>query len=666
MNNKEKARQILESEEIPENLRPENIQIMLENQSRMRKYSGKLNRLYYTRVIAGLAACTLISTSGIYWIEKNAPDKNMVMQSEDTIGIAENNNMNNDIKTASGKKLSMRSAESYDEIYDIVNQIPQYEFDEYEYGNIGRNSDFSKAYNKDEGAGEFDIAVTDGKCIFSAINNNVNIALVDNGKFLYNYNFEITLPDVNFVQIKGMYILDESLVIISEMNNFQGETFTNILSYSIGYNTEKFSGKYPVVLAYQGEYSQGGAFSDIRVIDDYIYLITSDDNYISDKNLKDYDTYLPKYYINGRDKNYIEPENIYIPQNTQEVCNSYTIIGALKFNGENINTGIFTEKDIKAFLKSNETVYCSKDNIYLIMNDYVDFYTQNTNIFKISLSEGSINLESDADIKGIPINQFSMSEYNDYFRIAVTYSEEIIEESETISRSVRENNAVYIFDMNMNQVGMVTDFGIDENIKSVNFCDNMGYIVTYEQTDPVSVIDLSIPENPVITDSLELTGYSKYMQKWNDDLFLGFGVSADENGNANGFKLTMIDISDLNNIREISKVEYIKKDSDEHEQFLGSYDFNDSKALLISPDRNIIGVPYHTQRNDKDFMTMRYEFYSFEENEFKYIGNVSEYWNKCHIMNRAVYIGDFIYILCEKEFISFSIPEGKVLSGCAF
>jgi len=657
MNNSEKVKKILESEEVPENLKPENIRNLLENERYMQKRSGKSIRGQYINIIAGLAVCAIVSTVGICMIEKKAPDK-AIENSVRTIGAGKSEN-----------NLSMHSAESYDEIYDIVSKAPQYAFDEYEDGNIECNSDFSKTYNQEEGVGESDKAVTDGKCIFSATGNNINIALVDNGEFLYKYSFDITLPDVQSVEVKGMYILDESLIIVSEMNNSQGETFTNILSYSIGYTTEKFSGKYPVVLAYQGEYSQGGAFSDIRVIDDYIYLITFDDNYMSDKNSQNYDTYLPKYYINGRDKNYIEPENIYIPENPREFYNSYTVIGALKFNSEN---SIFIEKDIKAFLKSNETVYCSKDNLYVTMNDYYDLYTQNTNIFRFSLSEGSITLESDANIKGIPINQFSMSEYNDYFRIAVTYSEETaeerntFEENETVSKSIRKNNAIYIFDMNMNQVGIVKDFGIDKNIKSVNFCDDMGYVVTYEQTDPVFAIDLSIPENPVITDSLEINGYSTYMQKWSNELLFGFGVLADGNGEKNGYKLTMFDISDPYNIYDITTHEFIQ--NDEMKQFIGSPAFDDRKALLILPDKNIIGVPYYIQKYDEDDINLFYSFYSFdfESRGFYDIGIVSGYESECHGMDRAVYIGDYIYVICGSKYISLNMLNGEISDEITF
>ncbi len=194
MNNSEKAKRILESEEIPENLKPENIRIMLENQSRVRKCSGKPNRGQYTRIIAGLTACAVISTSGIYLIEKNAPNKSVGMRSDNTIGIAECD----DIETASGKKLSMRSAESYDEIYDIVSKAPKYHLTEYE-GSIEYSNNFSETYNQEEGVDEFDKTVTDGKCIFSASDNNINIALVDNGEFLYKYSFDITLPDVQSV-----------------------------------------------------------------------------------------------------------------------------------------------------------------------------------------------------------------------------------------------------------------------------------------------------------------------------------------------------------------------------------------------------------------------------------------------------------------------------------
>ena len=50
----------------------------------------------------------------------------------------------------------------------------------------------------------------------------------------------------------------------------ENDTVTTILAYNIAYQDEK------PVLAYLGEYSQSGIFSDIQINDDYIYLITSE------------------------------------------------------------------------------------------------------------------------------------------------------------------------------------------------------------------------------------------------------------------------------------------------------------------------------------------------------------------------------------------------------
>ena len=65
-------------------------------------------------------------------------------------------------------------------------------------------------------------------------------------------------------------------------------------------------------------------------------------------------------------------------------------------------------------------------------------------------------------------------------------------------------------------VGQVSGLGQGEQIYSVRFVGDAGYVVTYQQVDPLYTIDLSTPTAPRVAGQLELEGYSAYLQPLGD------------------------------------------------------------------------------------------------------------------------------------------------------
>jgi len=63
----------------------------------------------------------------------------------------------------------------------------------------------------------------------------------------------------------------------------------------------------------------------------------------------------------------------------------------------------------------------------------------------------------------------------------------------------------------------------NEQIYAVRYFNNKAYIVTFLRTDPLYVIDLSIPKSPKLEGALEIPGYSAYLHPISDDLLLGIG-----------------------------------------------------------------------------------------------------------------------------------------------
>jgi uncharacterized secreted protein with C-terminal beta-propeller domain len=80
----------------------------------------------------------------------------------------------------------------------------------------------------------------------------------------------------------------------------------------------------------------------------------------------------------------------------------------------------------------------------------------------------------------------------------------------------------------------------NENLFGVRFMGDKLFLVTFEQVDPLYVIDLSIPEDPVIAGELTIPGFSDLLHPVNEELLLGLGQ------NGNGLvKLELFNIADM-------------------------------------------------------------------------------------------------------------------------
>ncbi|MGM0592517.1 MAG: beta-propeller domain-containing protein [Halobacteriota archaeon] len=154
-----------------------------------------------------------------------------------------------------------------------------------------------------------------------------------------------------------------------------------------------------------------------------------------------------------------------------------------------------------------------------------------TGVVKVGLgerSDPSLSVEAVGTVPGRPLNQFSMDEHEGHLRIATTVG----------SRGTEPENDVYVLDGNLSVVGSVTGMGVDEQIFSVRFVGDEGYVVTFRQIDPFHVLDLSDPENPTLEGELKLPGFSSYLHPLDEDRILGIG---EEDGEV---KAVVFDVSD--------------------------------------------------------------------------------------------------------------------------
>lgn len=107
----------------------------------------------------------------------------------------------------------------------------------------------------------------------------------------------------------------------------------------------------------------------------------------------------------------------------------------------------------------------------------------------------------------------------------------------------------------------------NEEVFAVRFVQNKAYVVTFENTDPLYVINLSDPANPFIEGSLEIPGFSSYIMPLENDLLLGVGQEVGlqilpEVGTSNatfftttiGLKLSLFDVRDPSDPTELTNI----------------------------------------------------------------------------------------------------------------
>lgn len=145
--------------------------------------------------------------------------------------------------------------------------------------------------------------------------------------------------------------------------------------------------------------------------------------------------------------------------------------------------------------------------------------------------------------------------------------------------------------MKLNTLSRTKDFGNSESIRSVCFIEDMTYVITYDQIDPLFAIDLSNPQSPEIKDEVEITGFSSQLIPVNQTTLLGIGSESitDDDGfiTKSGLKFALFDISDPENPTVLDSIMLENAYSD------AQYDH---KAVTINPEKGYIAIPvsYYT------------------------------------------------------------------------
>ncbi len=236
---------------------------------------------------------------------------------------------------------------------------------------------------------------------------------------------------------------------------------------------------------------------------------------------------------------------------------------------------------------SGYTTYMSNSAMYIALNSWYYNEDSKLDIARFSVAEGSIGYTGSGQVKGWLNDQFSMDENEGSLRVATTYWNE--------TSSQNENN-LYVLDNGMQVSGAILGFAPNERIYSARFMGDRGYVVTFRQTDPLFVFDLSDPQNPKIAGELKVPGFSSYLHPLSDNVVLGVGSEVkdvyvkDKSGKevvisqqTGGIKLSLFDVSDMGMPREIDSLVIGDRGYTELQYNHKAAMFKENQSLLAFP-----------------------------------------------------------------------------------
>ena len=385
-------------------------------------------------------------------------------------------------------------------------------------------------------------------------------------------------------------------------------------------------------------FRQDGNYVSSRLMDGTLYLVSRKYVYadLTDKRTPLSDIVPVCFESGAAEPRLLPADKIAIAPD----CSSadYAVVSAV-----NVRTG---KSDTRAVLGGGDGVYMSTDNLYVYYDSWRGSVSDSesyrrTGIVKFSAG-GKLDLMGTAWIDGYVDGQFAFSEFDGNLRVAAT--------AEYPVKGVSNN--LYVLDSGMRQIGRLEGLAPGERIYSVRYLGEMAYVVTFRETDPLFAIDLSNPRAPKVLGQLKIPGFSEYLHPLDDGLLLGIGQSVDERGTANGVKLSMFDVSDPLNPKEL----YVYNFGGEG---VWAEALSNHKAVLFDEERSLFGFAVDTGFGR---IVSRYYVFSYgkDADGFTLKAKISHDDfgpNAFSGVNRGLYIGNTLYTFSPDWIVSYDLDS---------
>lgn len=231
--------------------------------------------------------------------------------------------------------------------------------------------------------------------------------------------------------------------------------------------------------------------------------------------------------------------------------------------------GSLDQLDSDTIVADAGTVYASTDRLFIATSRWSqtavasgdtttradDQVSTELHSFDTSDASQTVYVGSGA-VQGYLLNQWSLSEQDGFLRVATTQEAPWDEQSQT--QSTQSGITVLAEQADaLVEVGRVDGLGVTERIQAVRYIGDLAYVVTFRQTDPLYVIDLSDPTAPRVAGELKVNGYSAYLHPIDDGRLIGVGQDATDEGQVLG---TQVGTFDVTNPASPSRIDTLRVD----------------------------------------------------------------------------------------------------------
>lgn len=605
----EKIKKKTEYVEIPDTLSPERIGQKLEKEEKQRK---RLKKQVFDHWKGLAAACILLAAGiGGYTFFQPGSSGEYVESERETTGSYEEIYAYIDAyrnNAGGAKKIFTKDTEIlYESSTGAESSLAK-------EGSALTDGNYSQTNLRQEGVDEGDVVKTDGRYLYVCKENGRQIKIIDTVGELREIG-QITAEEG--MQIRELYLFTgqtgtDTVKLVCAGNKTSendGTSTAEIATYDVS-NPKK-----PQML---GTVSQSGGYTSSRLVGGHLYLFSEYYVYGQIREEEPF-TYIPA--VNGK---LIQERDIVLPP--YDTGCMYEIVTSVDLDRPS------QVSDSKAIFTNGGTLYVSNKNIYYYETDWgTTGGREKTVIRKIGYEDGVLSKAVKGETDGYVKDSFCIDEYKGYLRIVST---------------VGETNSVYVLDSKLKTVGAIRGLAKDERIYSARFLGDMGYFVTFRETDPLFCADFKDPENPKIIGKLKIPGFSDYLHPYGKNRLLGIGMSIEEDSQVtDGAKLSMFDISDGADVKEENT--YVMKN------VFSTTASSEYKSVLVDEKKNLIGVSGYT--NDG----ICYYLFTYDEKEGFQCKLSEEVNGASAYCPRGIYIEDTLYVINGNIIEAYSLMSYK-------
>jgi inhibitor of cysteine peptidase len=515
---------------------------------------------------------------------------------------------------------------------------------------------FTTTNNQVQGVDELDIVKTDGTYLYVASSQTVSIIRA----YPVNATSVVSTIDLPNFSVIGISLASQRLAVLGQ----------SLVNSSVTLRLYDISN--PAAPLLLNSMLVSGEYIGARTTQGYFYLVVQQPSYKSNGSGNVTAAY-PTVDEEGV-SSVISPGSTYYTPNHSQVS-VYTMVLSMS-----MSTGL--ESSIAVLTGPSSTIYVSATNIYVVYSNFYPYYAdgiagdvynggnslaggqqQNSTVFRVAYSAGNITVAAAGSFPGGVLSQYSMNEYNDYFMVAT-------------SRSGIDD--VFVLNQNLSQAGAIRNIAPGENIYAVRFEGDLGYVVTFEQVDPLFTISFATPANPVILSALHVTGFSDYLYPFGSDYLVGVGKDTVNSSNGNfayylGLKLSLFNVTSANST-EVANYMIGQRGTD-------STVLDDPLAFTFDTTTNTMVIPvdlYTTSGGQSSssctgcppqygqFTWQGAYVFNVSTTGFKLLGTVTQNMPgqspSNNEIDRSVIIGDVLYTISQNEVMASSLSNFSTLA----